>query len=70
MYRFFLNFLCLGDIYTPLYCQKRCTSLRDQYSREKRKAETEPIHESTAVTSRFPLFSQLAFLDHVIKRRR
>jgi len=58
-------------MYTPLYCQKRCISLRDQYSREKRKAETEGTNGNTIVkTSRFPLFSQLAFLDHVIKRRR
>ncbi|XP_025262590.1 uncharacterized protein LOC105257020 isoform X1 [Camponotus floridanus] len=60
-----------GDIYTPSYCQKRCISLRDQYSREKRKAETELKNGSAAAKStRFTFFSQLAFLDHVIKRRR
>ncbi|XP_011689937.1 PREDICTED: uncharacterized protein LOC105451269 [Wasmannia auropunctata] len=26
-----------GDFYTPDYCQKRCTSLREQYNHEKKK---------------------------------
>lgn len=58
-------------MYTPLYCQKRCMSLRDQYNREKRKAVTESKSGSAAVkATRFPFLSQLTFLDHVIKRRR
>ncbi|KAL0115677.1 hypothetical protein PUN28_010896 [Cardiocondyla obscurior] len=30
-----------GDCYTPEYCLKRCTSLREQYNREKRKIEAQ-----------------------------
>lgn len=61
----------LDDMYTPAYCQKRCTSLRDQYNREKRKIATESKSGSAAAkTVRFPFFSQLTFLDHVIKKRR
>lgn len=69
---FFFNLkLFLDDMYTPSYCQKRCISLRDQYNREKRKAEIESKSGSAATKiTRFPFFSQLAFLDHVIKRRR
>ncbi|XP_039310142.1 uncharacterized protein LOC105207291 isoform X2 [Solenopsis invicta] len=60
-----------GDMYTPSYCQKRCVSLRDQYNREKRKLEIQSKSGSGASkASQFPFFSQLAFLDRVIKRRR
>ncbi|XP_036147417.1 uncharacterized protein LOC105834577 [Monomorium pharaonis] len=60
-----------GDMYTPSYCQKRCISMRDQYNRDKRKTETESKSGSAATKStRFPFFSQLAFLDNVIKRRK
>lgn len=58
-------------MYTPSYCQRRCITLRDQYSREKRKAEIESKSGSAAAkTTRFPFFSQLTFLDSIIKRRR
>jgi len=58
-------------MYTLSYCQKRCTSLRDQYNREKRKAEIESKSGSAATkATQFPFFSQLTFLDHIIKRRR
>jgi len=56
-------------MYTPSYCQKRCTSLRDQYNREKRKAESKSGSAAIKATQ-FPFFSQLTFLDRVIKRRR
>ncbi|KYN07874.1 hypothetical protein ALC62_01152, partial [Cyphomyrmex costatus] len=60
-----------GDMYNPSYCQKRCTTLRDQYSREKRKAEIESKSGSAATkATRFPFFAQLTFLDRVIQRRR
>lgn len=63
--------MCAGDVYTPSYCQRRCISLRDQYTREKRKAESESKSGSAAVKiTQFPFFSQLKFLDSVIKRRR
>lgn len=58
-------------MYTPSYCQKRCISIREQYNREKKKAEIESKSGSAAVkATRFPFFSQLGFLDNVIKRRR
>ncbi|XP_018308414.1 uncharacterized protein, partial [Mycetomoellerius zeteki] len=60
-----------GDMYNPSYCQKRCTTLRDQYNREKRKIEIESKSGSGATkATRFLFFAQLAFLDRVIQRRR
>ncbi|XP_029178049.1 uncharacterized protein LOC114945872 isoform X3 [Nylanderia fulva] len=56
-----------GQHYTPQYCQTRCTSLRDQYSREKRKDDYKSGNSSKRRT--FP-FTQLSFLDNFIKRRR
>ncbi|KYN15065.1 hypothetical protein ALC57_12728 [Trachymyrmex cornetzi] len=59
------------DMYNPSYCQKRCTTLRDQYNRGKRKIEIESKSGSGATKAiRFPFFAQLAFLDRVIQRRR
>ncbi|XP_011873622.1 PREDICTED: uncharacterized protein LOC105565222 isoform X2 [Vollenhovia emeryi] len=62
-----------GDFYTPEYCRKRCTSLRDQYNREKKKIENQSKSGKTASNSnarQFLFYSQLKFLDKVIKRRR
>ncbi|XP_077265795.1 uncharacterized protein LOC143900158 [Temnothorax americanus] len=62
-----------GDFYTPDYCQRRCTSLREQYNREKKRLENQCRSGSGApnLTSRqFPLYAQLKFLDQVIKRRK
>ncbi|XP_018338322.1 PREDICTED: uncharacterized protein LOC108746202 isoform X1 [Trachymyrmex septentrionalis] len=61
----------LGKRYTPKYCQTRCTSLRDQYSREKRNIRNNSKSGSTCSKRRtFPFFTQLSFLDNFIKRRR
>ncbi|KAL6258151.1 hypothetical protein P5V15_010074 [Pogonomyrmex californicus] len=57
----------LGKHYTPEYCQTRCTSLRDQYSREKRNTKSESIYSKRKT---FVFFSQLSFLDNYIKRRK
>ncbi|XP_077273371.1 uncharacterized protein LOC143903554 isoform X2 [Temnothorax americanus] len=62
-----------GDFYTPDYCQRRCTSLREQYNHEKKRLENQCRSGSGApnLTSRqFPLYAQLKFLDQVIKRRK
>ncbi|KYM94016.1 hypothetical protein ALC62_15373 [Cyphomyrmex costatus] len=62
-----------GDFYTPDYCQKRCTSLREQYNREKKRIENQSKSGSAASSSncrKFLFFSQLTFLDQFIKRRR
>ncbi|GAB1869451.1 hypothetical protein CAJAP_10530 [Camponotus japonicus] len=60
-----------GDFYTPDYCQRRCTSLKEQYNREKKKMETQTKSGSGASTSsQFSLYCQLTFLDRVIKRRK
>ncbi|KYN21990.1 hypothetical protein ALC57_05625 [Trachymyrmex cornetzi] len=62
-----------GDFYTPDYCQKRCTSLREQYNREKKRTENQSRSGSAASSfncHKFPFFSQLTFLDQFIKRRR
>lgn len=58
-----------GDLYTPDYCQKRCTSLREQYNREKKKMESNRSGLNFN-SRRFQFYSQLTFLDKVIKRRR
>ncbi|XP_024893637.1 uncharacterized protein LOC112468611 [Temnothorax curvispinosus] len=62
-----------GDFYTPDYCRRRCTSLREQYNREKKRIENQSKSGNAApnLTSRqFPLYTQLKFLDQVIKRRK
>lgn len=63
----------IGEFYTSDYCQRRCTSLREQYNREKKKMENQSRSGSAAPNSKsrpFPLYSKLTFLDQVIKRRR
>ncbi|XP_025157106.1 uncharacterized protein LOC112589148 [Harpegnathos saltator] len=59
-------------VYTSEYYQRRCTSLREQYNREKEKMENECKSGSAAPNpkSKFSLYSKLKFLDEVIKRRR
>lgn len=37
-----------GNFYTPDYCQRRCTSLREQYNREKKKIENQSRSGSAA----------------------
>ncbi|XP_066589208.1 uncharacterized protein [Prorops nasuta] len=56
--------------YTVPYCQKRLTSLRDQYSREKRKMDNQRSLGRAVRPSQFMYFTQLSFLDKIIKRRR
>lgn len=64
-------FIFLGQHYTPEYCQTRCTSLRDQYSREKRNIKDDyKSGNSCPKRITFPFFKQLSFLDNFIKRRR
>ncbi|XP_020298557.1 uncharacterized protein LOC109862827 isoform X2 [Pseudomyrmex gracilis] len=61
-----------GEFYTLDYCQKRCTSLREQYNREKKQIENQFRSGSAAPNSscrQFPFFSQMTFLDKIIKRR-
>lgn len=61
----------LGEQYTPEYCQMRCTSLRNQYSREKRYLKNDQKSGSACSKRKtFPFFSQLSFLDNFIKRRK
>ncbi|XP_066602121.1 uncharacterized protein [Prorops nasuta] len=55
-------------MYTPQYCQKRCTSLRDQYTNVKR-INNCPSGSGAVKQTKFAFFSQLSFLDDVIKRR-
>ncbi|XP_011161138.1 uncharacterized protein LOC105196748 isoform X2 [Solenopsis invicta] len=60
----------LGKYYTPEYCQTRCTSLRDQYTREKRNMKDAYQNGNASKRKTFALRSQLSFLDRFIKRRR
>ncbi|XP_066600555.1 uncharacterized protein [Prorops nasuta] len=62
--------LILDDMYTPIYCQKRCNSLRDQYNREKRKALECRSGSGAVKQSSFLYLRQLSFLDKIVKRRR
>ncbi|XP_071652301.1 uncharacterized protein [Temnothorax longispinosus] len=60
-----------GNLYTPDYCQTRCTSLRNQYNREKRIIDSQYKSGSGASTHKpFAFYTQLSFLDNYIKRRR
>ncbi|XP_012538708.2 uncharacterized protein LOC105838004 [Monomorium pharaonis] len=60
----------MGKYYTPEYCQTRCTSLRDQYTREKRNMNDDYKSTNTSRRKAFALCNQLSFLDNFIKRRR
>ncbi|XP_067205455.1 uncharacterized protein [Linepithema humile] len=60
-----------GNFYTPEYCQTRCTSLRNQYNREKRILNGQYKSGSAASTHKtFVFFSQLSFLDNYVRQRR
>jgi len=64
-------YVFVGKHYTPKYCQTRCTSLRDQYSREKRNNKDDYKNGNTCSKRKtFAFLTQLSFLDNFIKRRR
>ncbi|XP_036147872.1 uncharacterized protein LOC118647321 isoform X2 [Monomorium pharaonis] len=59
------------NFYTPDYCQTRCTSLRNQYNREKRILESQYKSGSGPSSHKlFPFYNQLTFLDTYVRRRR
>lgn len=60
-----------GNFYTSEYCQTRCTSLRNQYNREKRILNSQYKSGSAASTHKpFAFYSQLSFLDNYVRKRR
>lgn len=59
----------MSPVYTSEFCVKRCTSLRDQYSRLKRLSGNQ-ISEKTIGKSKWALTDELRFLDQFIKKRR
>lgn len=68
---YYLFYIFVGKHYTPEYCQTRCASLRDQYSREKRNMKND-YKSGSACSKRktFAFLSQLSFLENFIQRRR